>query len=263
MNLALKPNEGETFLREVDEELRKERMNRFVARYGWAIIAALVLLLAAVGGGIWWKNRQAEAAAAKGETLLEALDSLEAGNRNAAVPKIAELAQSDIDGYRVAALFTRANSETAAGNNPAAIATLRSIAQDEGIDESYRQAALVRQTALEFDALPPQQVIQRLAALARPGNAWFGTAGEMVGIAYLKLHQPNRAGPLFAQIGRDETVPPSIRTRAIQMAGSLGINAIEEPAAPASAASAPAAPAPVAGAPAPSAAPANQAATRE
>lgn len=257
--MALKPNEGETFLREVDEELRKERMNRFVARYGWAIIAAIVLLLGAVGGGIWWKNRQAEAAAAKGETLLEALDSLEAGNRNAAVPKIAELAQSNVDGYRVAALFTRANSETAAGNNAAAIATLRSIAQDEGIDESYRQAALVRQTALEFDTLPPQQVIQRLAPIARPGSAWFGTAGEMVGIAYLKLRQPNRAGPLFAQIGRDESVPPSIRTRAVQMAGSLGVNAIEEPAAPASAASAPAASA----APVPSAAPANQAATRE
>ena len=83
--------------------------------------------------------------------------------------------------------------------------------------------------------------------------------GEMVGIAYLKLRQPNRAGPLFAQIGRDESVPPSIRTRAVQMAGSLGVNAIEEPAAPASAASAPAAPT----APVPSAAPANQAATRE
>lgn len=230
--MALKPNDGETFLREVDEELRREQVNRFVTRYGWWIVAAVVLVLAAIGGWIWWQGRQEAAAAAQGETLLEALDSLEAGNRAGAAPKVAQLAGSDVDGYRVAALFTRANAETAAGNMPAAIATLRSIAQNDGLDESYRQAALVRQTALEFDSLPPQAVVQRLRPLLRPNSAWLGSAGEMVGIAYLKMRRSDLAGPLFARIGRDESVPPSIRTRAVQMAGSLGVNAIDEPAAP-------------------------------
>ncbi len=231
--MALKPNEGETFLREVDEELRREQVNRFVTRYGWWIVAAVILALGAIGGWIWWQARQEGAAAAQGETLLEALDSLEAGNRGAAAPKIAQLAQSDVGGYRAAALFTRANAETAAGNTRAAVATLRSIAQNEDFDETYRQAALVRQTQLEFDSLPPQAVVQRLRLLARPGSAWLGSAGEMVGIAYLKMGRPNLAGPLFAEIGRDESVPSSIRTRAVQMAGSLGVNAIDEPAAPA------------------------------
>jgi hypothetical protein len=130
-------------------------------------------------------------------------------------------------------LFARANSETAAGNAPAAIATLRAIAADQAFDEPYRQAALVRQTQLEFDSLPPQQVVQRLRPLARPGSAWLGSAGEMLGVAYLKMHRPDLAGPVFASVGRDEHVPPSIRTRAVQMAGSLGFNAADEPAAPA------------------------------
>lgn len=248
--MALKPDDGETFLREVDEELRKERVNRFATRYGWAIVAAVFLFLAGVGGWIWWQARQEAAAAADGETLLEALDGMESGNRAAAAPKIAALETSGVDGYRAAALFARANSEIEAGNAAAAIATLRSIADNADLDEPYRQAALVRQTALEFDALPPQTVIQRLRPLARPGSAWLGSAGEMVGIAYLKLRRPDLAGPIFGQIGRDETVPPSIRTRAVQMAGSLGVNAIEEPAASAPGARGPQAPA-------------NQAATRE
>lgn len=226
--MAIKPNDGETFLREVDEELRKERVDRFVRRYGWAIIAGVILLLGAIGGFIWWQNRQEAQAAAQGEQLLEALDSLESGSRNAATPKIEQLAASDIEGYRVAAQFSRANAQIAAGNEAAAIVTLRAIAGDEEIDEPYRHAALVRQTTLEFDRLQPQQVIQRLRPLARPGQPWFGTAGEMIGVAHLKMRRPDLAGPLFAQIGRDENVPPSIRTRAIQMAGSLGVNAIEE-----------------------------------
>lgn len=226
--MAIKPNDGEVFLREVDEELRKERMNDIVKRYGWAIIGGIVLLLAGIGGFFWWQARQEAEAGAQGEALVNALQSIEAGNRNAAQPKIDELAESDIDGYRAAALFARANNQLAANNNAAAVATLRAIAADEGLAEPYRHAALVRQTALEFDALQPQQVIQRLRPLARPGQPWFGSAGEMVGIAHMRMNRPDLAGPLFGQIGRDETVPPSIRTRAIQMAGALGVDALPQ-----------------------------------
>ena len=227
--MAIKPNDGETFLREVDEELRKERVNQFVARFGWAIVAAIVLFLAAIGGFIWWRGHKAAQAEGQGETLLNALEMAEAGNRNGAATMIDQLAESDIIGYRAAALFARANAQITANQIPAAVGTLRSIADNPDFDEAYRQAALVRQTALEYDSIQPQVVIQRLGPLARPGEPWFGTAGEMVAVAHLRMGRANLAGPLFAQIGRDENVPPSIRTRAIQMAGSLGINAIEEP----------------------------------
>jgi hypothetical protein len=229
--LAIKPDDGETFVREVDEELRKERLNTFVARYGWWIAGAIVLLIGAVGGYLWWQERQTVEAGARAEQLVNALDMMESGNRNGAATAINALAESDSDGYRAAALFARANSQIAANEVPAAVATLRGIAEDQSLDETYRQAALVRQTVLEFDALQPQVVIQRLGPLARPGQPWFGTAGELVGVAHLKMGRPNLAGPLFAAIGRDQNVPPSIRTRAIQMAGSLGVNAIDEPAA--------------------------------
>jgi hypothetical protein len=220
--LALSPNDGETFLREVDDELRRERVNTFFSRYGWWVLAAAVLALAAIGGVIWWRAHQVEATGQQGEALLAALSSMEAGSRTAAAPKIAELSQSRIEGYRVAALFARANSETTAGNAPAAIATLRGIAADESIDELYRQAALIRQTMLEYDALRPQVVVQRLQPLVHPDSPWLGTAGELLGVAYLKLHQPTQAGRVFAAIGNDEHVPDSIRERASQMAGSLG-----------------------------------------
>jgi hypothetical protein len=243
MTLALKPDDGETFLREVDDELRREQMDRFVRRYGWAIVAAVLLVLAGIGGWIWWKDRKAGAAEADGEALVAALDSLEAGNRAAAAARLSALADSDRPGYRAAALFARANSETAAGNAPAAIATLRGIAANQEFDETYRQAALIRQTQLEFDNLPPQQVVQRLRPLVRPGGPWLGSAGEMLGVAYLKMHRPELAGQIFAAVGRDESVPSSIRTRAIQMAGSLGVDAIDTPAAPAAAAGRPVGPA--------------------
>ena len=144
--MAIKPNDSDVFLREVDEELRRERMNRFMTRYGWAIIAGIVLFLGAIGGWIWWQNRQQQQAAAEGETLVGALESLEAGNAKAAEPEIARLAESDREGYRLAALFTRANMQIQSGNRAAAVATLKSIAADEDAAEPSRppRPALVR-----------------------------------------------------------------------------------------------------------------------
>ena len=242
--MAVKPDDSDTFLREVDDELRRERMNRFVAQYGWALLAGLVLFLGVIGGWIWWQNRQQQQAADQGDALITALDSLETGNTKAAEPKVAQLVENGSEGYRLSALFTRANMQIQAGNRAAAIATLKGIADDSDAAEPFRQAALVRQTALEFDSLQPQAVVQRLGALARPGGPWFGSAGEMVAVAYLKMGQQQRAGQMFQRIGQDQTVPPTLRTRAVQMAGSLGFNALEEQAAPGAAPAAASAPAP-------------------
>ena len=128
--MAIKPNDGETFLREVDEELRRERVNQTVARYGWWIVAGMVLVLVAIGGIFWYRGYQHDLAEARGESLLNALDSLESGNRNSATTQIDALAESGSPGYRAAALFARANAQIAAnmstpGGDAGAIARTR------------------------------------------------------------------------------------------------------------------------------------------
>jgi hypothetical protein len=256
--LALKPNDGETFLKEVDDELRREQLTTFFTRYGWWIIGAVVLVLASVGGYLWWSGRQAAARESAGETLVAVVDQLEAGNQGvtAAQPQINALAGSDIEGYRAAALFSRANGQAQSGNNRAAIATLRQIGDDQSLDQVYRDAALIRRSQLEFDSLQPQEVIRRLTPLATGTGAWAGAAGELVGVAHLKMNRPDLAGPIFVRFAQDENAPDSLRQRASLMAGSLGF----DPAPDAPRSTAPARPAAPAAAPA---VPAQAPATRE
>src|SRR3546814_21032509 len=96
---------------------------------------------------------------------------------------------------------------------------------DTRLAPPFRDLALIRQTALEFDTLKPQEVVDRLKPLATEGNPWFGSAGEMVAIAYMKMRKPELSGPLFAAMSKDRSVPETIRTRAVQMAGLLGVDA--------------------------------------
>ncbi|HYI07356.1 MAG TPA: hypothetical protein VD858_20890, partial [Reyranella sp.] len=60
------------------------------------------------------------------------------------------------------------------------------------------------------------------------GNPWFGSAGELVGLAYLKQQQPAQAGRVFAAMAKDMALPQSMRSRAVQMAGALGIDATQD-----------------------------------
>jgi hypothetical protein len=84
---------------------------------------------------------------------------------------------------------------------------------------------LIRQTALEFDQIKPDEVISRMSPFAKPGNAWFGTAGEMTALAMIKQGKKDEAGRLFAAIAKDKSVPDAIRARSVQIAGSLGVDA--------------------------------------
>jgi len=71
-------------------------------------------------------------------------------------------------------------------------------------------------------------VVARLRPLAVPGNAWFGSAGELLGMAYLKQGHKDLAAALFGGIARDKTVPDSLRARASQIASLLGVDTVED-----------------------------------
>jgi hypothetical protein len=226
--LALRPIDNETFYREVDEELRRDQLVGYWKRYGKLIIAGIILFIAAIGGVIWWMNQRELKSGSRGETLVSAFEDISAGNKAAAQTKLDELARSGVDGYRAASLLTQADMASDANQTDKAVALFKQVADDASLAQPYRDAALVRMTALQFDRLPPQQVIDRLKPLAVSGAPWFGSAGEMVASAQLKLNRPQEAGKLFAAIAKDKKVPDSIRSRAMQMAGSLGVDAVQD-----------------------------------
>jgi hypothetical protein len=226
--LALRPVDNETFYREVDEELRRDQLKTYWERYGKLAIAGFVLLIALIGGIIWWQNQKVVKAGQRGETLIGAFDDIAARNKAAAAAKLDQLVKSGSEGHRAAALLTKADLAIEANDLKGAAAIYRQIADDEELAQPYRDLALVRMSAVEFDTLPPQQIVDRLKGLAVAGNPWFGSAGEMVAISYMKLNRPQEAARLFAAMAKDKRLPDTLRSRATQMAGSLGVDAVQE-----------------------------------
>lgn len=225
--MALTPQDNEAFFREVDDALRQDQLTSFWGRYGRWLIVLVVLGLLAFGGWLFWNHRSEQKAGEKGEKYSKLIDTLQAGDKAQATKQADALSIAAQPGYRASGLLIKAALALESKDSKAAIAQYKAIGADETLAQPYRDLALVRQTALEFDALPPQQVIDRLKPLAADGNPWFGSAGEMVAIAYMKLRKPELAGPLFAAMAKDRQVPETIRTRAVQMAGLLGVDAVK------------------------------------
>jgi hypothetical protein len=222
--LAQPPDIGETFLREVDENLRRDQLRDFFKGYGNWLIAAVVLFLAAAGGLIWWRQHEVQRSEVQVEQFAAVYKDIASGNTTQVPQQLDRLSDGGSKAIRASAMFARAAVALQQGDTRTAIATYKSAADDSGLPRPYRDAALIRQTALEFDQLQPQALITRLEPLTKPGEPWFGSAGEMTALALAKQGKRQEAGQLFATIAKDNTVPSSIRERATQLAASFGVD---------------------------------------
>jgi hypothetical protein len=230
--LALTPTDkragsDEAFLREVDDAVRASDLTGFWKRFGRWLVLALVIGLLAFAGWIIYQNRVQAAADAQSEEFVDAMDKLRAGDEKGGRAKLATMTKADQPGYRAMAQLVEANLLGEDGETKKAVAIYAKVAGDSSLPQSFRDLALIRQTSAEFDTIGAQTVIDRLKPLAKPGNAWFGSAGELTAIAYMKLGKDNLAGPIFAQIAKQEDVPQTLRSRAQQMAGALGVDAVQ------------------------------------
>lgn len=223
--LALPPDSSENFAREVDENLRRDHMAEMAKSYGKWVIAALVLFLAGVAGILYYKDRQTKQAEAGVEQLVQTLTDVGQGKDAAAKAQLTDLSKSGSDGVSTVARLTSAALALQKGDRATASKTYAEIAADSHVAGPFRDLALLRGTALDYDTLKPDEVVSRLQPLTIPGNPYFGSAGELTGMALLAQNRRPEAAQLFAKIAADLTVPASLRERAVQIAGSLGVDA--------------------------------------
>lgn len=223
--MALPPSgtTDEAFLREVDEEYRRDQLIRAGRRYGVWVAAGVVLFLIAVAGWLYYDHTQRTAAEARGEEYDAALQLAAQNQVSQATPALDKLAQGE-DGYAAMARFTEGNLLFQRGDKKGAAAKFASVVTDAKLAQPFRDVALVRQTQAEFDTLKPQDVIQRLGTFANPDSPWFGSAGEMVAAAYLKSGKRAEAAKLYRQLSEAGTrVPDSIRERTAELAKTLSV----------------------------------------
>lgn len=163
-------SESDSFLAEVSEEVRRDKMLAALRRYGTWIGLGVVIVLGGIAFSEWRKAQTEAAAQAKGDALWQALQADEPADRVAALQQIvSETAEGTalVDMQRAAALVL-------ADDVPAAVALLTEIAERTDISAALRDVARLKLVSLAGDALDAQvriDIISRLAVEGHPLNA--------------------------------------------------------------------------------------------
>lgn len=218
----------DVLLREVDEAVRQDQLSSFASNYGKPLIAAVILGLAGFGGYLYWDRQQEQAMEGNSEALVAALDQVEAGNLGTGSGLLDPLIADGNAGGQAAARMLKAGIALEQGKTAEASKLFAEVAADTKAPQAMRDIATIRQVITSFDTMQPADVIARIKPLAVPGEPFFGSAGELVAMAYLEQGKLKEAGAMFASIAKDENAPAGLRSRSRQMAGLYGVDAIED-----------------------------------
>ena len=211
-------NANDSFIDEVTDALRRDRLASWFRRWGWMVLLAVVLV---VGAAAWieWRQSQARAAAElRGEAILSALELPEGTDRLSA---LAELPREGADGA-VAALLLAAEQE-AAGDAGAAVATYLGVADDAAVAPLYRDLARLKGLMIaSADDQDAEADIAGLQELAAPGAPFRLLALEAVAAAHLRAGNRDGAIAALTEVRDDAGVGPAQRGRAESVLTALG-----------------------------------------
>jgi hypothetical protein len=220
--------EDEVLIREIDEAVREDALYEFLRTQGLKVLGVIGLGIAGLGGYLIWDHYAEQNLEAQSETLIAALDAAGTRDFKGAGDKVAPLLAdgASSDGARTAARFLQAGAALETGDSARAAGLYRAIADDADAPPALRDLARIRAVSIDFDTMKPAEVIAQLSGIATPGNPYFGSAGELVAMAHAESGNRQAAGKMFAAIAKDETQPDTLRSRARQMAGLMGVDAI-------------------------------------
>ena len=200
------------FIREVDEEYRRDRILAIWRRYSGVIVGVAILVIAGIGGWRYWQHverQQAEAAAVRYE---DAIRLSREGKPDDSEKTLGALAADAPGGYRLLARF-RLAAETGKQNAEAGAKAYDALANDAAVSGTMQDLARLRAAMLRLDTAEPAVVGRDLERLAAPTNPWRHTARELLGLAGLKRGDYEAAGRWFEQIAADRDTPAGLRSR--------------------------------------------------
>lgn len=208
----------DSFIREVNEELRQDQARALWDRYGpFALIAAALVVLATIAwvGWQYWTETRANRS---GDAYSQALTLANDGKNDEALAALEKLEADGFGAYPILARLRAATVLAAKGDHQGAIAGFDAVANDASVPASLRDMARLRSGFLLVDQGSYADVSARVEALTADTNPLRHSAREALGLSAWKEGKAKDALALFEQVSSDAAAPRNSRERATLMA---------------------------------------------
>lgn len=211
-------SQSDSFIEEVTEEVRRDKLFALMRKYGWIAVLLVVLI---VGGTAWREYRKAAdqaAAESFGDAILSALEAEEPQARIAALNGIEGAGPG---GTAVLRLLTAAEAGSA-GDDADAVAALQAVADDNEVPQIYRQIASYKALTRGAGVLSVDERRAGLNALAIPGQPLRLLAEEQLALLEIESGNAEEAISRLKRIAEDAEATAGLRRRASQLIVALG-----------------------------------------
>lgn len=205
----------ESFIEEVTEEVRRDRLFALFRKYGWIGVLGVVLIVGGAAVTEWRKASNRAAAQAFGDAVMVALEQGTAPERRAALAAVPASADR-------AAILNLMLASDPTDDRAGTLAALDRVASDATLPASYRDLAVLRRVVLSGADMALADRRAALDPIAAPGRPFRPLALEQ--LAYLLVEAGDTAGAIAAlqALSQDQEAPSGLRQRATQMIVALG-----------------------------------------
>jgi hypothetical protein len=212
---------------EINEDLRAERAQLLLKKYGWLIgVAALLIVGGVAGWEGWqrWQDKQDREAAAAYLSAMRIADQIRPGQRIPpdAILAFDRVARSAPHGYAVLARLREAGLKADAGDLAGAVRAWDEVASDRSVDSLFRDLATLLSVQRQVDTGNPPALEARLKPLENPDNAWHSLAEESQALLELRQGKTDQARDELRRLAQDVTAPEGVRRRANGLLEQLG-----------------------------------------
>jgi hypothetical protein len=207
----------DSFFREVNEEIRKERAKAIWERFGPLAIALAVLVVLATAAFVAYEYWTESRANRSGDAFSQALTLANDGKSDEALEALKALESDGYGAYPVLARMRAATVLAEKQDFAGAVKEFDQVAADSSIPDSLRDTARLRAAFLLVDHGSYADVSARVETLTSETNALRHSAREALGLSAWKEGRAADALQLFEQISSDQGAPQNARQRATLM----------------------------------------------
>lgn len=204
----------DSFIDEVTEEVRRDKLYAALRKYGWIGVLAVVLIVGGAAVNEWIKARDRAAAEAAGDAILDAV-ALDDG-----AARIAALEAIDANGDRAALIDLIVAAE--ADDPGLAADRLAAIAGDTNLPALYRDLATLKRAMLPAGPVPADERKAELVPLTAAGAPFRVLAEEQIALAEIELGETDAAVTRLEALLADQDASGALRQRASQLIVALG-----------------------------------------
>ncbi|MBO0662613.1 tetratricopeptide repeat protein [Jiella sp. MQZ9-1] len=221
----------ESFFREVDEELRQDKVKAVWTRFGSWLVGAAVVVVAGTAGYVAYERYQTSQANAAGDRYAQAMKLAEEGKREDAIKALKTIADNGIGAYPALAQLTIGGLEAKAGDPKRAVAAFDAVANNAEAPQDLRDMAALRAGYVLVDHGTLDEVHDRVDRLTGDSQPLRFAAREAIALAAWKAGDGKTAKPLLEKLVTDGETPSDMAGRArillaLINSGATGPNAI-------------------------------------